>query len=674
MFYITTTKRSKHDYIQWINLFLELSHSNGTYIFTNKESLNFLHQNCPNIHKVNIILFELDKSPIYNLNWADNFHTNYDTNGYPSHEVSHLYNLKIFFMYYLYTKMKIRSSMLWVDIGIFRYPELLHKYKHPFPTITDDSSSIFHLLDEFQEHETQNVETIDKRFHVLYQTRINTGIFFIPASQIIYYYSLYHSILMECFEKNIFAGNEQILFNFMVLQSKVSQRIIRFPHSFLPHDPWFYLNEYFSTNEHLPLIIYPFKETSLNIQSFNTIHYGKYMELQSKNIKIPDKIDICVFIHKKKGVITWSPISFTQYRRIYNLEKEDQFSLVFFTKKAYQDFSLTRNINTLLYDYPAAVFSKPEDCSYEVHPINHYHLTDLKPIDLYPKKFYSYKFSIVMAYYNRKDHLHITLQTIQRSKCVNQLEVIIVDDASSEEHDLQDLITKFSFPITLIKVPKNIKSWSNSVVPYNIGLREVKGEWIIIQNPEVSHIGDICHYLSENIKEDTYYVMETFAIAKYEQNKHVQDYLNSQSDLFEAVMKGIHEWGHIHGEWYVHHEVKPMNLYHFCSAIHSKNLEKIGGFNNEFRNGIDYDDNDLLERIKRICKIELIQTKEHILALHLNHEKFTYTRQSEWDTQVLRNVNHALFQKTIQNTDKIYCNIHENIPHKNQLIFSYNKS
>ena len=52
--------------------------------------------------------------------------------------------------------------------------------------------------------------------------------------------------------------------------------------------------------------------------------------------------------------------------------------------------------------------------------------------------------SIVSAYYNRKPQFYRTLKSIVKSK-FKDIEYIVVDDCSSNEHRIEDLVKEFSF-------------------------------------------------------------------------------------------------------------------------------------------------------------------------------------------------------------------------------------
>lgn len=237
------------------------------------------------------------------------------------------------------------------------------------------------------------------------------------------------------------------------------------------------------------------------------------------------------------------------------------------------------------------------------------------------------KISIVMAYLNRKPQFLKTLESIQNSSVKKEdYEIIVVDDGSEIEHDLSDVKG-----IKLIKIPKNNKSWTCPVIPYNLGITKATGEWIILQNPEVKYEdGDFLKFLIENGESDVYY------------STHVLS-LNPDGSP---------------SSWYSHPEHKN-NFYHFCTAIHRKNLDKLGGFNPEMKDGVDYDDDEFVKRVKKVCnKLEYVK----FLCLHQWHPSFSYMYP---DTEERRQKNKELCDKS----EGIYKDPYKYIPKQKLLIF-----
>jgi glycosyltransferase involved in cell wall biosynthesis len=73
------------------------------------------------------------------------------------------------------------------------------------------------------------------------------------------------------------------------------------------------------------------------------------------------------------------------------------------------------------------------------------------------------RISIVTSYFNRKKLLINTLKSISKTKHTD-FEFIIVDDASSEENRLEDLIEEFPF-IKLVRIEPEDKWYCNYTKP-----------------------------------------------------------------------------------------------------------------------------------------------------------------------------------------------------------------
>ena len=252
-----------------------------------------------------------------------------------------------------------------------------------------------------------------------------------------------------------------------------------------------------------------------------------------------------------------------------------------------------------------------------------------------------------MAYYNRKPQCITTLNTIQRSEARNQLEVIIVDDGSAPEHDLSTVIRSYNFPIQLWRVRPNTKTWRNPVIAYNFGLSQARGEWVIIQNPEVCHIGDICNFVATRADQAMYYAFQVFSAASPKESDLVTSHVTDAAWIWSQLGR------HIRGQWYCHHQHRP-KAYHFCTAIHASKLRLVGGFNPQFQNGIDYDDDELLARIERVCPVVFVNDPR-LFAIHLWHPSFAY----QGDKEVVKRLqlqNKALFLKTTNQPELIHVN------------------
>lgn len=158
---------------------------------------------------------------------------------------------------------------------------------------------------------------------------------------------------------------------------------------------------------------------------------------------------------------------------------------------------------------------------------------------------YKFDFSIVMAYYNRKEQTLETLKGFEKLYAGKyNFEVILVDDNSNQENKLNNVINDFTYTINLIEISEEEKTDRiNPCMAYNKGFQNSQGRIIIIQNTECYHVGNILEYTIDNLND--------------------QDFININWD------KNIFD-------------------NNFCGIIHKSKLDLLGGFDRLMENGVGY--------------------------------------------------------------------------------------
>lgn len=241
--------------------------------------------------------------------------------------------------------------------------------------------------------------------------------------------------------------------------------------------------------------------------------------------------------------------------------------------------------------------------------------------------------SIVMAYYNRKQHLINTLWGISKSK-YNNFEVIVVDDCSDENQRIEDLEQEFNF-LKIIRINKENKNHVNPSIPLNIAMGYTKGDIIILQNPECLHNNDVLDYVSKNMKKNKYMVFSTVNkdVVGLFKDKNWDEY--KSNSLIEIDIND-----NSNNQWYCHKKFRP-KAYNFCAAIMREDLKELNGFDERYAFGIERDDVEFLMRIER--KNMDIVFVDSVIVIHQTHTPFYYINEK---FQILRNINHSLFAKT----------------------------
>ena len=236
------------------------------------------------------------------------------------------------------------------------------------------------------------------------------------------------------------------------------------------------------------------------------------------------------------------------------------------------------------------------------------------------------KLSIILPYYNRKELLLNTLASLEFFYHDKPLEVIIVDDTSSEEHRLENDIN-FNLDIKLIRLEN--KNGINPCYPYNVGARESSGEILLLSSPETFHTTNIFDITNnfELLNYDTYLLFSVFCLTHINVKNEI---LSSNS--FETKLSIINKhkpnffinlgingylYNNHYGSWYLHSSIRPSGL-NFMTAISKDKYYDMSGFDERFRFGTGYDDNEFKDRLLE-SNTNFIYY-DNAIAIHINHE------------------------------------------------------
>jgi len=199
------------------------------------------------------------------------------------------------------------------------------------------------------------------------------------------------------------------------------------------------------------------------------------------------------------------------------------------------------------------------------------------------------KISIVIQYYNRKSQFLNTLNSIINTEVsLKDIEVVIVDDASVEEHQLNDIFDLFpDLDIKLYTFNQSDKWWSCPVLPINKGISIASGDAVILLCAECMFIGDIILDVKNRIKSNDYLVYGTLALPE------------EISKVISQIPYSYLKTNPFKGEWYQHSQLRN-NCFNFCTAILKEDLDRLGGFDERFAYGFDTGDLDFIRRVKEL--------------------------------------------------------------------------
>ena len=209
------------------------------------------------------------------------------------------------------------------------------------------------------------------------------------------------------------------------------------------------------------------------------------------------------------------------------------------------------------------------------------------------------KISIVSAYYNCKESLWKTLKSINQSK-FKDFEYIIVDDASDQSQRIENLVKEFDF-VRLIRIEPEDKHHVNSCIPFNLGFSLIKSDIVIIQYPECLHVGDVLSFVNKNSKDNQYITFSCYSLSENaSKNFNIKNVKNFQP-------KSVVEAGK-YNSWLVHPIHRPAH-YNYLTSITTKDLMDLGGFDERFANGVEFNKDEFADRIKKKnMNIEFIES------------------------------------------------------------------
>lgn len=211
------------------------------------------------------------------------------------------------------------------------------------------------------------------------------------------------------------------------------------------------------------------------------------------------------------------------------------------------------------------------------------------------------KYSILMPYYDRHSQLDETLRSFVQYQTRNDFEIVLIEDDKNVmdklKHDaLVKTLSHYSYSITHLRYPFSL---INPAPMFNMAAKVAQGQFLILTSPECKHETNILAGLDE----------------EFEKNVRCYVICACQSLTREG---GFHMW--------YQHSIHRNACYHFCSAISKLSYNNVGGFDESYRNGYCFDDDDLRDSIKRIGIPFIV--RDDLLVSHQWHNKGY--RPSNW--------------------------------------------
>jgi len=210
------------------------------------------------------------------------------------------------------------------------------------------------------------------------------------------------------------------------------------------------------------------------------------------------------------------------------------------------------------------------------------------------------KYSVLMPYYMRsKLFLNTVVSLLHHYGGREDFEVIVIEDPKNSDEEKKALSCLPPF----IKVVSSPFRSLNPAQAFNMGAGLANGEFLVLTNPECFHQTNILSGLDRHfsIMRRQYVVCACMNIHEY-----------------QFGIKNFGELKYTPLDWYQH--TKHNNrLLHFCSALPKDLFLEIGGFDEEYKDGVCYEDADFREKL---IKSGIPMTPDDdLVTLHLAHSR-----------------------------------------------------
>lgn len=171
--------------------------------------------------------------------------------------------------------------------------------------------------------------------------------------------------------------------------------------------------------------------------------------------------------------------------------------------------------------------------------------------------------SLVLPYWKRQEAANAALRLLAKHYATLDLEVIVVDDGDPEPF----ISPPLPLHIRIVRLPSK-QSTKSPCVPINRGVRASVGDVIALSCVEMLHRTPVLGQMRDELKSPMHYVSA-------------------------AV------WAPESNEWHVHSSLnrRPLN---FLTMMHRSLWERTGGFDEDYREGMAFEDNDFVMRLEKV--------------------------------------------------------------------------
>lgn len=242
--------------------------------------------------------------------------------------------------------------------------------------------------------------------------------------------------------------------------------------------------------------------------------------------------------------------------------------------------------------------------------------------------------SLIITTYNRSEFLYHSLRTISKQDLTGlNLEIIVVNDGDCDEtenicetSDCASLLREKGVDLKCLYSGHRYQGyWRCMGFAANVGIRQSRGEIVILSNSDMYHLGNTIKTVSSGCELNDHYLGTLHKV--YDDpgwlTLHLKNFpqeSENSNNALKQILSRIKQ-STTSQECYSSNPEMP-----FCLAIKKKHLIDIGGFDEDFI-GIASEDCDLLDRLKAIgCRYWY--APPGVEAIHMYHGRKTIKQLS----------------------------------------------
>lgn len=213
--------------------------------------------------------------------------------------------------------------------------------------------------------------------------------------------------------------------------------------------------------------------------------------------------------------------------------------------------------------------------------------------------------SIIIPSFKRADLLPLGLASIRRQKVNFKYEIIVLNDGIEDR--TEEICKEFNarYIFTGQRNANGVK-WRCPGTVINLGVKEAKAEIILLTCPEVYLVQDC---ILQSLVHEVITGRNTIAITK------------GYDDVSGKFLEHLRREGTTERFNSPEVFVNLFTEYPFCLCISKEKFNSVGGYREEFTDGIGYDDMDFYFRVTR--KGIVYSKLTDLEVIHLYHDRYT---------------------------------------------------